>query len=62
MLDINRILYATDFSPCSDRAFPPALQLVFSYDDHLDRADRVFEKLEALTEPYQGPEVSRVSR
>ena len=35
MLDIKRILYATDFSPCSDGAFPPALQLAERYDAEL---------------------------
>jgi predicted RND superfamily exporter protein len=31
-------------------------ELAFYYDDHLELASQVFEKLEALTEPYKGPE------
>jgi predicted RND superfamily exporter protein len=31
-------------------------ELAFYYDDHLEMAYQVFEKLEALTKPYQGPE------
>ncbi len=31
-------------------------ELSFYYDDHLRIADRVFDELEALTQPYRGPE------
>ncbi|MEJ2312470.1 MAG: universal stress protein [Gemmatimonadales bacterium] len=35
MLDIKKIVYATDFSPCSENAFPIAVRLAASHDAEL---------------------------
>ena len=35
MLDIRKIVYATDFSPCSENAFPIAVRLAASHDAEL---------------------------
>jgi len=36
-------------------------ELAFYYDDHLEMAYQVFEKLEALAKPYKGPEDIRLA-
>ena len=35
MLDIKKIVYATDFSPCSENAFPIAVRLAASHGAEL---------------------------
>lgn len=36
-------------------------ELAFYYDDHLDLADRVFTRLEALADQYEGPETIQLA-